>query len=74
MEQQPVIDNLRNYPPEVIDQLGTLLVEGVQARQDPHRNHFYDIEHPSRGFFINIHPSSKKVILLAKWERQYQHE
>jgi hypothetical protein len=69
MEQTPAIDNLRNYPTEVVDHLGKLLVEGVSARQDPRRNHFYDIEHPGRGFFIHVHPSNRKVILLAKWER-----
>jgi len=29
----------------------------------------YDIEHPYRSFFIHVNPHSRRVILLAKWER-----
>jgi hypothetical protein len=69
MDQTPWIDNLRGYPDEVLNQLGKLLAEGVPARQDPNRHHFYDIEHPDRSFFIHVIPNSRRVILLAKWER-----
>jgi len=69
MEQQPSIDNPRNYPAEVVDQLGKLLVEGASARQDPRRKNFYDVEHADRTFFIHVSPSSGRVMLLAKWER-----
>ena len=67
MDQSPSIDNLRDYPDEVVNLLGKLLAEGVTARQDPRRNHFYDIEHPNGTFFIHVNPSSRRVILLAKW-------
>jgi hypothetical protein len=69
MEQQPSIDNPRNYPAEVVDQLGKLLVEGASAREDPRRKNFYDVEHADRTFFIHVSPSSGRVMLLAKWER-----
>ena len=69
MEQQPSIDNPRNYPAEVVDQLGKLLVEGASAREDPRRENFYDVEHADRTFFIHVSPSSGRVMLLAKWER-----
>jgi hypothetical protein len=67
MEQQPSIDNLQNYPAEVVDQLGKLLVEGVSARQDPRRKNFYDVEDADRAFFIHLSPLTGKVILLAAW-------
>jgi hypothetical protein len=69
MEQQPTIDNLRNYPSEVVDQLGTLLAEGVKARPDPRRKHFYELEHAVHTFFVHVSPLSGRVMLLAKWER-----
>ena len=69
MEDPPTIHNLRNYPAEVVDQLGKLLVEGVAARQDPRRNNFYDLDHAAHTFFVHVCPSSGKVILLAKCER-----
>jgi hypothetical protein len=67
MEQDPTIDNLQNYPAEVVDQLRKLLVEGVSARQDPRRKNFYDVEHADRAFFIHLSPLTGKVILLAMW-------
>lgn len=67
MEQQPYIDNLRNYPTEVVDQLEKLLVEGTTARPDPRRKNFYDIEHADRAFFIYVSFSLGKVALLATW-------
>jgi hypothetical protein len=69
MEQQPSIDNLRNYPAEAVDQLGKLLVEGASAREDPPRKNFYDAEHADQAFFIHVSPSSGRVMLLATWER-----
>ena len=67
MEQQPTIDNVQNYPSEVVDQLEKLLVEGVSARPDPRRRNFYDVEHADRAFFIHVSPLTGKVILLAVW-------
>ena len=66
-EKRPAIDNLQNYPAEVVDQLGKLLMDGVSARQDPCRKNFYDVEHANRAFFIHLSPLTGKVILLAMW-------
>lgn len=67
MKRRPTIDNVKNYPAEVVEQLGKVLVDGVSARQDPRRNNFYDIEHDDRAFFIHLSPLTGKVILLAMW-------
>lgn len=66
-EQDPTIDNVQNYPAEIVNQLRKLLVEGVSARQDSRRRNFYDVEHADRAFFIHLSPLTGKVILLAMW-------
>jgi hypothetical protein len=66
-EQQPTIDNRQNYPAEIVNQLETLLAEGVSARQDPRCRNFYDIEHADRAFFIYHSPFTGTVVLLATW-------
>ena len=66
-EQQGLIHNRLNYPPDIVDQLEKLLVEGVSARQDPNRRNFYDIENADRVFFIYLSPLSGSVTLLATW-------
>ncbi len=63
----PTIENLRNYPAELVDKLGALLAAGVQAHADPRRKNFYDVENGSRVFFIHVSPISGKVMLLATW-------
>jgi hypothetical protein len=67
MDQDPKIDNLQNYPAEIVNQLRKLLVEGVRARQDRRRWNFYDVEHADRAFFIHLSRLTGKVILLAMW-------
>jgi hypothetical protein len=67
IEGDPTIDNLQNYPAEVVDQLRKLFVEGVSARQDPRRKNFYDVEHADRAFFLHHSPLTGKVILLSVW-------
>jgi hypothetical protein len=61
------IDNLNDYPAEVVSHLEELLASGVEARLDPKRNHFYDVENSGRMFFIHAKPPSGNVILLATW-------
>ncbi len=63
------IENLNNYPVDVVSQLQTLLASGVEARLDPKRKHFYDVETSSRGFFIHAAPLGGNVLLLATWLR-----
>ena len=61
------IENLRNYPSEVVERLRGLLTAGVNARPDPRRKAFYDVEDGRRVFFIHISPVSGNVMLLATW-------
>jgi hypothetical protein len=60
------IDNLRNYPPEIVEKLRSLLASGARAYRDPNRKEFYDLENGSRMFYIHISPTGN-VWLLATW-------
>ncbi len=60
------IDNLRDYPTEVVEKLRSLLAAGAKAHPDPHRKGFYDVENGSRMFYIHLAPSGQ-VWLLASW-------
>jgi len=61
------IDNLNDYPAEVVSHLEELLASGVEARLDPKRSNFYDVEGSGRIFFIHAMPPSGNVMLLATW-------
>ncbi len=63
------IDNLRHYPAETVIRLRCLLAAGVQARIDPHRKSFYDLEDGNRLFYIHVSPSGT-VLLLATWVKE----
>src|ERR1700686_5288497 len=54
MKQLPGIDNLRNYPVEIIKGLEDLLLSGASALPDPKRKGFYDVENRERTYFIQI--------------------
>ncbi len=69
LDQQPSIENLRNHPAAVVDQLRQLLAAGVQAHPDPRRKDFYELENGSRVFYIHISPVNGKVLLLATWSK-----
>jgi hypothetical protein len=57
LEHLSGIDNVRNYPTEIIRELERLLLEGVSASPDARRNNFYDLE--SRGrTFLSTFPQS----------------
>jgi hypothetical protein len=60
------IENQRNYPPEVVEELRKALKLGVLAYPDPKREDFYDIEADERVFFVCM-ARNGKVILLATW-------
>jgi hypothetical protein len=62
-----VIENLRNYPAEIVEGLHGSLVAGADARPDPHRKGFYDVSSGARVFFIHVSPVSGNVMLLATW-------
>jgi DUF2934 family protein len=69
MKRLPGVDNLRNYPAEIIRELEELLLSGGSALPDPKRKGFYDLENYERTFFIHISPITGKVVLLATWRK-----
>jgi len=72
LNHQPSIDNLRNYPAEVVDRLRELLASGAPARPDPRRADFYELDNDDQVFYIHISPVTGKVMLLATWLRQLE--
>jgi hypothetical protein len=71
LKENPKIDNLRNYPADIVEKLRALLVAGAQVYPDPHRKEFYDVQNGSRMFLIHLSPTGK-VWLLATWLKQCQ--
>ena len=69
MKQLPGVDNLRNYPAEIIKELEELLLSGGSALPDPKRKGFYDLENYERTFFIQISSITGRVVLLATWRK-----
>jgi hypothetical protein len=67
LNHKPVIDNLRNYPRDIVDRLAAALRDGAVAEADPRRKGFYDVSDGDRSFFIHISPVSGHVWLLASW-------
>jgi hypothetical protein len=62
----PRIEDLRNHPVESIERLRHLLRAGAQARPDPRRKDFYEVDDCQRVFYIHITPRGR-VLLLATW-------
>jgi len=69
VRENPRIDNLRNYPADIVEKLRALLVAGAQVYPDPHRREFYDVANGSRMFYIHVSPTGK-VWLLATWLKE----
>jgi hypothetical protein len=67
MKQRPDVDNPRNYPPEIIEELEELLLSGGPSVPDPKREDFYDLENHGRTFFIYVSPKTGRVTLLGTW-------
>lgn len=68
LKERPVVENLRNYSPNLVQRLADLLVAGAVAEPDPRRKAFYDVADGDRVFFIHISPVSGRVWLLATWQ------
>ena len=66
------IENLRNYPAEMVEKLRGLLLSGVEAHADPRRKGFYDVHNGTRVFFIHVSPVSGNVMLLASWPKELE--
>jgi len=64
------IENLHDYPVELVERLRGLLLTGTEARPDPRRRGFYDVHNGTRVFFIHVSPVSGKVMLLAIWRKE----
>ena len=71
VKENPKIDNLRNYPTDIVEKLRALLVAGAQVYPDPRRREFYDVANGSRMFYIHVSPTGK-VWLLATWLKESQ--
>jgi hypothetical protein len=69
MKRNPVVDNPRNYPAEIIKELEESLLSGGSASPDPKRKGFYDLENHGRIFFIQISSITGKVALVAAWRK-----
>ncbi|MGB6200349.1 MAG: hypothetical protein WA871_03835 [Candidatus Acidiferrales bacterium] len=68
--KQPLdIENLRNYPAEVVDELRRLLASDAPARPDPHRPDFYEMEGPTRVYYVHVSAAIGSVLLLGIWPR-----
>jgi len=61
------IENLKQYPEDIVEKLRDLLATGAEALPDPHRRGFYDVLNGNRVFFIHVSPVSGNVMLLASW-------
>jgi len=61
------IENLRNYPSEIVEKLKKALTRGAIAYADIHRENFYDVVDGPRVYFIHVSPLTNKVMLLATW-------
>ncbi|MFQ5778785.1 MAG: hypothetical protein ACE5IP_12335 [Terriglobia bacterium] len=76
------IDNLRGYPPELIEELRGLVRKSgppccepgrrvetreVVVRADLGRRGFYELETDGRVFYIAVSPRTGKILLLATW-------
>ncbi len=72
LNQTPVIENLRNYPAETVEKLRQLLASGAEARPDPRRANFYELDNHSQVFYIHISPVNGKVLLLATWPKHQE--
>jgi len=69
MKRLPSVDNLRNYPAEIIKELEELLLWGGSAVPDPKRKGFYDLENYKHTFYIQISSVTGRVVLLATWRK-----
>ena len=69
LTQNAQIEDLRKHPVAMIDKLRRLLVSGAEARPDPRRSGFYEVENHSQVFYIHMSPVTGKVWLLAIWPK-----
>lgn len=68
MKNDALIENVRQYPDEIVETLREALAEGIEARPDPKRKGCYDIVAGSRTYYIFVTPRGK-IVLVASWAR-----
>jgi len=61
------IEDLRNHSTEVVSSLKEILAEGAYMTPDAKRPGFYEIESENHVYYVHIHETSGKVMLLATW-------
>jgi hypothetical protein len=69
LNDRPVIENLRHYPPATVDELRHLLAHGAPAIPDSHRQAFYEVEDGEHVYYVHICPNGN-VLLLARWHKE----
>jgi len=74
LNDQPKIDNLRNYPAEEVNTLRRLLATGAPAKLDRHRKDFYEVENCSKVYYVHVSPVNGTVMLLAIWSKSAEPE
>ena len=68
LEREPIIDNVRNHPAEMVEKLRDLLLAGAPAYPDPQRRNFYELENCANVYYIHLSPVNGKVMFLAVWD------
>lgn len=73
------IQNLRGYSPDVISHLRAVLRASVSSadvtiHSDPHRIGFFDLETPTRTFYIHVAPAGRRIHLLGVWKPRAQND
>lgn len=71
------VENLRGYSAEIISHLRSVLRApassvSVTIHSDPNRIGFFDIETPSRTFYIHVAPAGYRIHLLGVWPARAQ--
>src|SRR6202795_1263210 len=69
MKRLPGVDNLRNYPAEIVKELEELLRWGGSALPAPKRKSFFNIENNEGTFFLQISSITVKVVVVAAWRK-----
>ncbi len=69
-DEEPRIENPRNYPPEIVGELRSLLSAGRPVQRDPRRKELYEIQGCDSTLYVYVSPLTRTVVLLARWSRQ----
>jgi hypothetical protein len=69
-DEEPRIENPRNYSPEIVGELRSLLSAGRPVHRDPRRKDIYEIHGSDSTLYVYVSPLTRTVVLLARWSRQ----